>query len=105
VYENYSSLRLPVQKTNQVESPTILFTAIADKPVVANTEASYRTEGLSWTASYIMDLYPDETRCNFSGYVNIENNSGKDYINTDLNLVTGEVNVVQNYQPYQYSVS
>jgi hypothetical protein len=90
MYDSYNSLKLPTLKTNTIKSPTIIITAGVSAPLLSSpTEASYRATGLSWTASYAMYLYPDETRANLSGYVNIDNKSGKNFTNTNLSLMTG----------------
>jgi hypothetical protein len=89
MYDSFNSLKLPPLKTNTIKSPTILITAGAGSPISSPTEASYRATGFSWTASYAVYLYPDETRANLSGYVNIDNRSGKNFTNTNLSLVAG----------------
>jgi hypothetical protein len=72
-----------------------VYTVQTNSPTVDRTEASYRASGLSWTARYNVYLYPSETLANLTGYVNIDNNSGKNFTNTNLSLVTGDVKVVQ----------
>jgi hypothetical protein len=82
-------------RSNQITTPTIVYTVQTNSPTVDRTEASYRASGLSWTARYNVYLYPTETLANLTGYVNIDNNSGKNFTNTNLSLVTGDVKVVQ----------
>jgi hypothetical protein len=89
-------------RTNRFTNPTIVFTVQTKTPRVDNTEASYRASGLSWAARYNMYLYPNENRANLTGFVSIDNNSGKNFINTNLSLVTGEVKVVQDFYVNAY---
>jgi hypothetical protein len=58
-YDGYGELRLPVIQTKRIKTPTIVFVAKANKPIIADTETSYRTAGLTWSASYAINVYPD----------------------------------------------
>ena len=50
---------------------------------------SYITKKINWEANYVLNLKGD--KLNLIGWVNIENNSGKTFKNTNLKLVAGEV--------------
>lgn len=62
-------------------------------------EVAYRTTGFSWKADYSLTLNNDETKGDIGGWVTIDNNSGKKYVNAKLKLIAGDVNVVQPPQP------
>ncbi|BDU50953.1 DUF4139 domain-containing protein [Haliovirga abyssi] len=57
-------------------------------------EVSYLTKGIKWEANYVINL--ENKRLNLIGWVNINNNSGKDYKNTKLKLIAGDVNRANN---------
>jgi hypothetical protein len=62
---------------------------------------AYRTTGFSWKADYIVTVNNEETKADVGGWVTIDNNSGKKYVNTKLKLIAGDVNVVKNQPIYQ----
>lgn len=48
----------------------------------------------------------DETKADIGGWVTIDNNSGKKYVNAKLKLIAGDVNTVSNNpQPYPMAFS
>ena len=47
-----------------------------------------------------MTLNSDETKADIGGWVTIDNNSGKKYVDAKLKLIAGDVNTVPTYQPY-----
>lgn len=47
-----------------------------------------------------MTLNSDETKADIGGWVTIDNNSGKKYVDAKLKLIAGDVNTVSPYQPY-----
>lgn len=58
-------------------------------------ELSYLTGGLSWQADYVAELNATDDRLNLSGWVTLTNESGAVYSQARLQLVAGDVNVVQ----------
>lgn len=58
-------------------------------------ELSYLTGGLSWQADYVAELNATDNRLNLSGWVTLTNESGTVYPQARLQLVAGDVNVVQ----------
>lgn len=74
-----------------------VFSPLATKAVCS---ISYRATGFSWKADYLMTLNENEDKVDFGGWVTIDNNSGKNYENTTLKLIAGDVNTVnQNIYP------
>lgn len=47
-----------------------------------------------------MTLNSDETKADIGGWVTIDNNSGKKYVDAKLKLIAGDVNTVSTYNPY-----
>ena len=62
----------------------------------AQIEINYFTSGISWSADYTAITNISETTMSFDGFVRVINNSGEDYPNTEVRLVVGTVNLVEN---------
>ncbi|MDP2225880.1 MAG: DUF4139 domain-containing protein [Moraxellaceae bacterium] len=58
-------------------------------------ELSYLTSGLGWKADYVAELNANDNALDLSGWVTLTNTSGASYQNAKLQLVAGDVNVVQ----------
>ena len=58
-------------------------------------ELQYLTGGLSWKADYVASLSADEKQLNLTGLVTLTNQSGVTYHNAKLQLVAGDLNLVQ----------
>jgi hypothetical protein len=79
------------------------------------TELTYLTGGLSWKADYTALLSPNDDQLDLRGFITLKNESGTAYRDARVQLVAGDVNVVQSqfasggFQPGQtadqYSVS
>ena len=75
--------------------PTLVLTLDSPTAAAPSSVLRYLTNGLSWTADYAAELSPDETAMSLKGWVTVANNSGTDYRDARLQLVAGDVNVVQ----------
>lgn len=58
---------------------------------------SYLTKGLSWQADYVAQLNETESRMTLNGLVTLTNHSGTAYKNASIQLVAGDVNIVNDY--------
>ena len=58
-------------------------------------ELTYLTGGLSWKADYTALLSPNDDRLDLRGFITLQNQSGTAYRNARVQLVAGDVNVVQ----------
>ena len=65
------------------------------KAGTAPVELSYLTGGLGWRADYVAKLVADESTIDLNGLVTLTNTSGTTYRDAKLQLVAGNVNVVQ----------
>ena len=61
-------------------------------------ELAYLTNGLSWKADYVADLKSDN-RLNLNGWITLNNESGTDYKNAQVQLISGNVNQVEIARP------
>lgn len=82
---------------NLWSKPTLVMDIEATKEETQKLELSYLTRGLSWRADYVAELNADENKMKLNGLVTLTNNSGTDYKNAGLQLVAGDVNVVNEY--------
>ncbi|HEX3133536.1 MAG TPA: hypothetical protein VHX44_08120 [Planctomycetota bacterium] len=61
----------------------------------AKFEISYFTSGLTWGADYVMRASPDERTAELEGWVSVTNGSGENYPKTEVRLVVGSINLVE----------
>lgn len=80
---------------NLRDRPTLTMNVLSEQPGAREVELSYLSHGLTWQADYVAELNADESQLNFKGWVSLTNESGASYNNAQLQLVAGEVNVVQ----------
>lgn len=66
----------------------------SEKALTTPCEVAYRTTGFSWSADYSLTLNEAESNADVGGWVTIDNNSGKKYVNAKLKLIAGDVNTV-----------
>ncbi len=68
---------------------------------------SYQTQGMTWWADYNITLLSDTENCelDLSSWVSIVNKSGASFADTQLKLIAGDVNRVQNNRRSQPMVS
>jgi hypothetical protein len=60
-----------------------------------DVELTYLTGGLSWKADYTALLSPNDDRLDLRGLITLQNSSGTTYRDAAVQLVAGDVNVVQ----------
>lgn len=75
----------------------------SEKAITTPCEVAYRTSGFRWAADYSLTLNELETLADIGGWVTIDNNSGKKYVNAKLKLIAGDVNTVNQYQNQIYA--
>ena len=61
-------------------------------------EITYFASGLSWRAFYMGTMNADETTMDLKGYVNVSNNSGQDFVNTQTRLIVGQTRLTEEIQ-------
>ncbi|MBV8149041.1 MAG: DUF4139 domain-containing protein [Candidatus Eremiobacteraeota bacterium] len=77
------------------DQPTLVLSVASERSASQTLDLSYLTEGLSWRADYVGRLASDERHLAITGLVTISNTSGTPYGDAHLQLVAGNVNVVQ----------
>jgi hypothetical protein len=74
--------------------PTLVTKLTSDAAGSQPVELDYLTGGLGWSADYVAELSPDESKIDLKGWVTLTNASGTSYRNAKLQLVAGEVHQV-----------
>lgn len=86
------------------DRPSLVWKLKAAKPGTQDIEVSYRTSGLSWSPDYTAILDDNKNTLDFSAMATIQNQTGIDFDDVDLTLVTGVLNQANQQQanPYGY---
>ncbi len=82
------------------DRPTLSVLLNSEKAVDNKIQLAYLTGGFSWKADYTATLSADEKSLDLSGLITLNNNSGTNFKNAQLQLVAGDINQVrqQNYR-------
>ena len=75
--------------------PTLIWDVLAQAQKTYNTKISYLSTGFNWNADYVALLNENDTRIILSGWVTINNTSGKTFKETKLKLMAGDLNLVK----------
>jgi hypothetical protein len=74
------------------DKPSLVWKLKTGKAGPQNIEVSYRTAGLSWSPDYTAILDENKNTLDFSAMATIQNQTGIDFDDVDLTLVTGVLN-------------
>jgi hypothetical protein len=78
-----------------ITRPTLRWSLVNGSAGTHQTEMSYLTSGLGWSANYVAIVGQNDDVLDLSGWVTINNTSGADYTDAVLKLVAGQVHKVQ----------
>jgi len=79
---------------NLRDRPTLVTKLNSKTSAEQMVELSYLTGGLGWKADYVAELNAKEDSLDLSGWVTLTNTSGATYSNAKLQLVAGNVNLI-----------
>lgn len=74
-----------------ISRPQLVWLADCTQPGAHEVEISYMTNGVSWSADYVVVIDATDTKVDVTGWVTLDNRSGATYENADLQLVAGDV--------------
>ncbi|MCH7905421.1 MAG: hypothetical protein IH944_12775 [Armatimonadetes bacterium] len=74
-----------------ISRPTLIWLVDSIRAGPQTVELSYITQGMSWTADYVLSLNKEGTIGDLKGWVTLTNNSGATFPNAKLKLLAGEV--------------
>ncbi len=81
--------------------PTLEWKLYSEESGSLDAQLSYITEGLSWQADYNLVLPEQGDELVLTGWVSIENNTGKTFTENTVKLVAGDVNKVKKDLPLE----
>ena len=85
---------LPEIPENLIAKPSLVW-LLDNEGTDQEIEITYLTGGISWKADYVLRMSKDETQVDINAWVTLNNASGAPYINAQLKLVAGDVNIVR----------
>jgi hypothetical protein len=88
-------LIFPDLPDNLRDRPTLIMQVESGRAGGRDVELSYLTGGLSWQADYVAELNTADDRLDLRAWVTLTNESGAEYPQARLQLVAGDVNIVQ----------
>lgn len=88
--------RFPSLADDTVLKPTLVWKLNADKAAKVNAEVAYLTGGMSWDAAYNVVAPEKGDTLDLTGWVTMDNQSGKTFKDAKVQLVAGDVAKVQN---------
>lgn len=84
--------------------PTLVWLVATAKSGEHLAEVTYQTGGMGWHAEYVLVLGGDDTVADLSGWVSVQNNSGKTYNKAGLKFIAGDVRKIQERRAARDSV-
>jgi len=89
-------IRFPELPGNLYSRPTLIWTLDNSGGQRHRVEASYLAGRLAWNADYVLTVARDDKAADIDGWVTLQNNSGTQFKNANLQLVAGDLNRVRN---------
>jgi len=80
---------------DSVLQPTLSWKLHSDKKAAFDAQLSYLTNGMSWKSDYNLVLPEQGDAVTLTGWVSIENNTGKTFEGAKIKLIAGDVNKVE----------
>lgn len=93
------TVELPELPEGLIVKPTLLWDLVTKKAGPTKCEVSYITQGLSWTADYVLVVNVTDSGGDMNGWVTLTNGSGATYKDAKLKLIAGDVAVAQPPMP------
>jgi hypothetical protein len=89
--DNVRDIRLKALPEGLLTRPTLVWLVDTKKPGHHLAEVTYQTGGMTWHAEYVLVLDANDTAGDLSGWVSVENNSGKTYRDAQMKFIAGDV--------------
>ena len=93
--DNVRDIRFSALPGGLLTRPTLVWKVFTEKPGKHLAEVTYQTSGLGWHAEYVLVLGGDDTSADLSGWVSVDNKSGKAYREAKLKFIAGDVRRVR----------
>jgi hypothetical protein len=98
----YGRVTIPTIPDNLFAKPTLVWKLKNEDEKEQTIEVSYQTNGMNWSADYILVLDKEEDVAAINSWVTLTNTSGTRFSNATLQLVAGKVQLMSN-RPPQYA--
>ncbi len=79
-----------------VSTPSLDWKLETDKGGSHDIEIAYQTADINWKCDYVAVANSDDTKCDITSWVTLDNKSGGTYKNSALKLIAGDVHKVTN---------
>lgn len=89
--DNVRDIRFKVLPEGLLTRPTLIWLIATDKPGEHLSEVTYQTNNVNWHAEYVLVLGADDSEADLSGWVSVDNRSGKTYRDAKLKFIAGDV--------------
>lgn len=82
---------------NLYSRPTLIWRVASPVASKQTLNVSYQTNGLGWSSDYVMVLNDKEEQADLNCWVTLNNTSGTEYLQAELQLLAGDVQRKPNY--------
>ena len=89
--DNVRDIRFSALPGGLLTRPTLVWLVATEKPGKQLAEVTYQASGISWHAEYVLVLNGNDTAADLSGWVSVQNNSGKTYTESKMKFIAGDV--------------
>jgi len=89
--DNVRDIRFSALPGGLLTRPTLIWLVATKKPGKHLAEVTYQSSGISWHAEYVFVLNGDDSAGDLSGWVSVQNNSGKTYRDAKMKFIAGDV--------------
>jgi hypothetical protein len=90
----------PALSDDSILKPTLDWTVQTDRAGPLNAELAYITEGMTWKADYNLVSPEAGSTLDMTGWVTMDNQSGKTFDNARIKLMAGDVSKIQQQNYY-----
>lgn len=96
------SVTAPKLPEGLIVVPTLEWLVASEITGSREVEVSYLTGSINWHAEYVAQLDENDKNIRLSGWVSLDNRSGKTYQDAKLKLVAGDINLAQQPRGVRY---
>ena len=80
-----------------ITKPSLVWNISSDAYIKSTIKIDYLINNINWKSNYILKLKDDTA--DLTGWITIDNRSGKSFKDTDLHVLAGDINKVSQVQP------
>ena len=89
--DNVRDIRFKVLPEGLLTRPTLVWLVATERPGKHLAEVTYQTGRMGWHAEYVLVLGANDMAADLSGWVSVDNKSGKTYSKAALKFIAGDV--------------